>query len=816
MLKQCGSDATEGDVETQVVLPIIQERTYLSVPKEFLKSKEYLAPRDIDKGRSKKSGYYPDFAVYIRSLPICVVEVKSPSNSTEDAYIEGSLYAHEINRSYKPNVNPCQIVIGTNGITLRAGHWDSDPLVDCRIDELLPGSAFLDKLCEIAEFHTLETHAKSLSKKIRIENFKRPFNQGEGTALINSKIGTNTFSADLQPILRRYFTSHDQSGDHEIFERAYIPSSEVASYDRSLEAFLKDRIIRSTAAGRTELKPTKKEEANLGKAVSEHFEERPIGGALQLITGAVGAGKTLFARRYKEFLQPQILREKNHWSFINFNDAPPQLSGAEEWVCDNFFASLVTEGAPINIADANDQERLFAPNLVDRKPFYERMNSASSGRGDLERARDIEQWRHDPETLSECASRYLQGDRGENLIVVFDNVDRRDTDDQLACFQLALWFMAKTRALLLLQMRDVTFERFKNEPPLDTYRSGTIFHISPPRFIDVVRRRLELSLEYMTEEAPEKVSYTLPTGAKVSYPKSRAGEFLNAVYSEIFQRPRNIATIIEALSGKDVRRSLDMFMSIINSGHMPEDLISSVAQGMPHVDISEYLIIKILMRGDYKFHNENSGFISNIFFCENSWERPSNFLLGEILFWLIRNRKIPGDNGQMGYFSIARIADELEAIGFVREDVHKGATHALKKGLVEADTLSLEILDAHDCIKATASGWVHMRILPERSEYLHSVLPTTPIFDADFRVQIFESMRIENQYGNLRVHQINRLVQSFHKYLKTQKRSLDKHHEYPNRDRTGANYLIEKVQTSLERNLTFQRRGAIQPDLLDN
>src|SRR6266849_7014835 len=81
--------------------------------------------------------------------------------------------------------------------------------------------------------------------------------------------------------------------------------------------------------------------------------------------------------------------------------------------------------------------------------------------------------------------------------------------NQLDAFQLALWFMHKTRAFVILQMRDETYERFKNQPPLDTFRTGITFHITPPRFLDVVKRRLDLTLEYLETEAREKQSFTV-------------------------------------------------------------------------------------------------------------------------------------------------------------------------------------------------------------------------------------------------------------------------------------------------------------------
>ena len=69
------------------------------------------------------------------------------------------------------------------------------------------------------------------------------------------------------------------------------------------------------------------------------------------------------------------------------------------------------------------------------------------------------------------------------VVAVMDNVDQLSLENQLAAFSLSLWFMDQSKAFVILQMRDETYERFKDKPPLDTYRSGVVFHISPPRFL---------------------------------------------------------------------------------------------------------------------------------------------------------------------------------------------------------------------------------------------------------------------------------------------------------------------------------------------
>lgn len=66
----------------------------------------------------------------------------------------------------------------------------------------------------------------------------------------------------------------------------------------------------------------------------------------------------------------------------------------------------------------------------------------------LEKARDIEQCRLDPFELTRGISKYLQGDRAENLIVVFNNVDRCEAAAQLAAFQTVHGSWAKCAAWL--------------------------------------------------------------------------------------------------------------------------------------------------------------------------------------------------------------------------------------------------------------------------------------------------------------------------------------------------------------------------------
>ncbi|MGB3797271.1 MAG: hypothetical protein WA957_13325, partial [Alteraurantiacibacter sp.] len=302
----------------------------------------------------------------------------------------------------------------------------------------------------------------------------------------------------------------------------------------------------------------------------------------------------------------------------------------------------------------------------------------------------------------------------------------------------------------------------------------------------------------------------------IEYDGRQAADFLRVVYEEIFERPRNISKIIEALAARNVRQSLDMFMSILTSGHMPEEELARISMGLRETRLNEYTLIKILMRGDSRFFTNSSGLIANIFHSDNLWKRPSNLLCTEVLYLLIGKRKANGDNGHMGYFAVSSIASKLETMGFVGGDVLSVCQYLVSKGLVEPDTLSLVDLGKTDCVKVTASGFIHMRVLSERVEYLSSVLPTTAINDERFSDQIFDAMKIENAIGKLSLSRSLTLTRQLGEYLSAQRKELRKHDGYAAMRKTGADYIIGHIEASVAKvSSEGPMTRAAQPDLLD-
>ena len=254
--------------------------------------------------------------------------------------------------------------------------------------------------------------------------------------------------------------------------------------------------------------------------------------------------------------------------------------------------------------------------------------------------------------------------------------------------------------------------------------------------------------------------------------------------------------MLQGLAGRDVRRALDMFVSILNSGHLSEEAITSTAKGAGGISIPEYRVLKILMRTEYRFFNDNSGFVANIFHFDEAWHQPNNFVVPEILFWLCDNRKTRGEIGLEGFFAVQRIAEELQRRGFVREDVVSACTWLLKKQLIEADHMNQSSVVNTDSVKVTASGFIHLRILCERLEYVYGVLTVTPISDQTVAAGIAEYISRDNQMTTGGFQQLG-CAEVFLKHLEDEFAQLRAAYYEFGSERSGASFVIKQVQNAI-------------------
>lgn len=725
------SRITEGDVESQIAWPLLTRSDFLGIPHSQVASKRFIPIRDIGKGASFVKGFAPDYLVYSNGHPFLAIEAKAPDETAEIAYAQARLYAGEINSSYGPDVNPVRWILGTNGRKVLFGPWDSQPSVTWSLADALVPSKESEQIRVSAGWVAIQAYSSAFLQRIeRARYFNASYLFG-GQARLNRRLGQNSLSDVLAPVIRRYFDSESPEEKDEILEKAYVDSELTTRYARTFENFLRERTVPIQAPSVKTVAPTRRDEKHFTGALADYSATLPSTGAVQIMVGAVGAGKSTFIERFQRFLIPQSLKESIFWAYANFNDVPPDPAKYEEWICEQFVeqfkAKYYGSDPQIQLAVFADRKRDFDFNnflIKDSDPYeYNRRLSI-----------ELSDWSRDPRIFASSAARYLVGDKRIGIVCIFDNTDRGSRDQQLRLFEVAEWFKAETRACCVIALRDDTYERYKNEAPLDAFVHSNHFYIRAPRFIDIVRKRLQLALDALPS-AP--VATAVAGLGNVVISSDKVSEFLDAVFRHLFSSSsRKISWITEGLSGKSARTALRMFARLIYSPHIDERHFVRVGS-TAGATIPERSILNALMKTDYLYFAEDHGFVSNIFDFSDDTKTSDNFLRLEILQFLVDRRKFRGEIGIEGYFQVSGICEKLAIFGYESRDVLKEVSWAVRRGLVISEFTDRDAVES-DVVRAHASAYVHTTLLTKRLEYIPNCALTMKIFDRPSAERIAE------------------------------------------------------------------------------
>lgn len=765
----------EAEVEIRIFIPFLNNSEHLNIDLTSIKPKKYLESREIDKVSGKNKGYFPDFSVWIKGLPVMICEAKAPSVDVRVGYREAQLYASILNTSYPKDINPAAFVIACNGLQICAGTWDAEPAVIADLADLEPGTSKSDELKGLLHEAELSRFAKSCSASLRRGRYTKPISSIGGQDALDEQLPYNTFGAELAPHLARLFTSNADTNDPLIYDRGYVTRVDTNSHGATLDALLKDRAPKRISKAVQEVGQNARTEKAISSQVSNFHARENVSGHLQLLIGGVGAGKSLFARRYKELLAPASIKQHIHWAFIDFNGYSGAIGDKYKWLYDKFRISFSEEN-DTDIDDLSNLRRYFSDKLQKNKAKYDIIRKQDELRAEETEITDLYLWRDDPEQLALGIFNYIVKTKREILFIVCDNVDRLKKDEQFEVFNLAIDLKSISKAFVLLQLRDSTYERHKSDPPLDTFKGGLIFHVTPPRFTQIIQKRIEILSELLIENTSDTLEYTLPNGYKVMYPNTNVGNYLQGIYHNIFQSRKLISSILEGVSGRDMRRALEMFRGLLISGHLPTDVITSSVYGGGEFRLTEYKLIKMIMRTEYRFHSSDNSFIKSIFEFSDNSERPNNFIVVDILGFLSSRRKVKGDIGSEGYFLVSTIANDFMPRGYAPEDVFHTCQKLLENGLIESDKYDNAELKMHDAIKINASGYIHYRVLPTRLEYIYGILANTQIFDKDVAENLRESIISERKFGDASMKSKLLSVERFYKYLEAQFNSLQCDH----------------------------------------
>jgi hypothetical protein len=117
-----------------------------------------------------------------------------------------------------------------------------------------------------------------------------------------------------------------------------------------------------------------------------------------------------------------------------------------------------------------------------------------------------------------------------------------------------------------------------------------------------------------------------------------------------------------------------------------------------------------------------------------------------------------------------------------------------------------------DSVHILASGFMHLRVLPERLEYMYGILSTVPIADQAVAQRLAETLGRENVDGDVTASAKARAVQQFYQYLVSQEGTLRKRDMQNGNGNSGAAYVLKKIFATLH---YFFNKGSTSLDRRD-
>ncbi len=725
---------TESDVEQKLLWPLLTSSapTGAGLLSADVLTKLSIRRLEIGKGTSKKL-YYPDYMVVLAGLPVLVLEAKAPREPLGQALNEARLYGNELNALFPTGINPCIRVIASNGHELLTSPLDtSEPDLTLRFEDISIGSTLYADLIDKCQRATLQKHADEIRRRFRKLHYRRAASQIGGASFQNEELAPNTFGSTIVGDYGHIFNAKSREDREVIARKAYVPSLRRQRYVEPI-----DRLVRAAVMPTTTRIPALENTAEPTELNAAFAERRNLENQILLLVGSVGSGKSTFIDYVSLVALSPELRARSIWARINLNDAPLSTELAYGWISDALVNELQREIPEEDIHDLGTIEKVFRAELAQIKRGPISLLAPDSMEYKTRLADALLKLQQDPTTSAKCLARYVCSGPGKLLVIVLDNCDKRTRDEQLTMFQIAQWVRTQFRALVVLPLRDVTFDRHRHEPPLDTAIKDLTFRIEPPPFIEVLQSRVRLALEEMeraSKNAPT-LSYVLPNGVRVSYPAADQSLYLASILRSLFAHDRFVRRVMTGLAGRDVRRALEIFLDFCMSGHIGEDEIYKIRffEGKHVLPLS--LVARVLLRMRRRYYDGDQAYIKNLIQCDPKDALPDNFVRLAILHWLEHRQSQVGPAGVPGFHKIEALLRDLVQLGHDAQRVREDVLYLSRHGCIIPEHQRLDTLVDGDLIKITASGLVHLQLMAN-PEYLAACAEDTYIADADFVARV--------------------------------------------------------------------------------
>jgi hypothetical protein len=413
---------------------------------------------------------------------------------------------------------------------------------------------------------------------------------------------------------------------------------------------------------------------------------------------------------------PEEVTSTTVWAHVNLNKSPDDKSLREAWMLQEVVAELRASQQDTDFDELETLLKLFAPEVNRLKKGALKLLEPASDAYNTRLSDAILSLQSNAVDYAKALCRFVCGDRGKLLVVVFDNCDKRDRDEQLAMFQAARWLQSQIKCLIILPIRDVTYEAYRDTPPLDTAIKDLIFRIEPPPFSAVLRKRIALVLAEVKTNSKERIlEYTLPNGMRVEYPATDLGYYLATIFKSLYEHDKLLRSLLLGLAGRDLRKAMEIFLEFCRSGHIGTDEYLKIRTERGHWGLPYHVVTRVLLRRNRRYYDGTQSLVANLFQCDPTDARPDSFCRLAVLKWLEQRANDPGPTGVKGFHRAVSLVSALVPYGHDADRLTAEIGFLIKHGCIIAEHQQTELESVDDLIRIAPSGLVHLKMVTNPS-----------------------------------------------------------------------------------------------------
>ncbi|MDR2590195.1 MAG: hypothetical protein LBC71_04315, partial [Oscillospiraceae bacterium] len=499
----------------------------------------------------------------------------------------------------------------------------------------------------------------------------------------------------------------DDENDYKaIVENAYVHSRKRESH---VEPILKVvRKARLPSVDESE-RISSKDFFSLSKKISNYYSNYKYENSLLLLIGSVGSGKSTFIRYLQNVSIP---KHKDlgcfFWCIANMNNAPISSDKIYFWIVEEYVKRITH-----SFRDCDFSDKEFLNNLYHKKieEFKKGVGSYLTDENEfnIQLFHLINKCKEDMNFTLSCLIEYVDVKHGMSFVFVFDNVDQGSNKDQLLMFQVAEWFRNKFNRLVLMSLRDTTYNEYRTAPPLDTVIKNLVFRIDPPNLLAVLHERLKYICRVEKQETSFIGHYTIENGMKVILRENEYLDYFKCILHSIRQDSL-VRNIFYCITGRDIRSGIELFIEFCKSGHLLDSDFFAIRATDGQYKVPHYRMMEAVLRGTRLFYSSTSSKIKNMFSSDfmDDWVDP--FIRVDMVKWLNDKRDAPGDSGTKGYFTVESLRDSMRILGHDEDTLNRELDNMIKERLILSGSLD-DVIEGSNIIRITPYGSLHISLL---------------------------------------------------------------------------------------------------------